>query len=629
MKAENTKTADVKIVDDDSLDSTVKIEDSDQKVDNFAVTWEDDENYVKWSDKTTNEKLKTVVVTTVKIILALGCLYIFICSISMLGDAFEILAGKTAGEIFSNDSFLANPLSGLIVGILVTVLVQSSSTSTSIVITMVAAGILQVHIAIPIIMGTNIGTSVTNTIVALSQSIDKNEFRRAFAGATVHDMFNLLSVLVFLPLEVVSGYLEVTTQAIIDSFHIQGGSDAPDMLTILTDPVVEGIVQINKSVITLSAQGIPLEPDSSMIKIWCDQTTAEINSTILTNTSVPIGVTTWPNASTTIVPMNLTMIETVYVGIRKCKSPQDFLFANTGLSDVEAGVILLFVSLFILSSCLIVMVKLLSSMLHGPASRLIKKVINTKFKRPFGWVTGYLSILVGAGLTFVVQSSSVFTSILTPLVGIGVISVERMYPLTLGANIGTTTTGIFTALASEPERLEYSLQLALVHLFFNISGILLWYPIPLMRRVPIRGAKALGNITADYRWFAVLYMISVFFLIPAILLGLSFANFWALMSVVIVVAVIAVFVVITNIMQTHKPQWLPEILRNWLFLPVWMRSLQPYDKFFSKYLLCRCCCKPKDDEESIISSSVETPSGNDNTAFEADEIKQEFTGTKM
>uniref|UniRef100_H2ZBY4 Uncharacterized protein n=1 Tax=Ciona savignyi TaxID=51511 RepID=H2ZBY4_CIOSA len=524
----------------------------------------------------------------------IGCLYIFICSISMLGDAFQILAGKTAGEIFSNDSFLSNPLTGLILGVLVTVLVQSSSTSTSIVITMVASGILEVHIAIPIIMGSNIGTSVTNTIVALSQSVDKNEFRRAFAGATVHDIFNLLSVLVFLPIEVASGYLEITTQAIIDSFHIQGGTDAPEMLTVITDPLVNGIVQINKSVITLAAQGTPLEPESSIIKIWCDQIKADRTNRCHT----------------------ISKFLSDHSRSNECHSY--FLFANTGLSDVEAGVILLFVSLIILSSCLIIMVKVLSTLMHGPASRIIKKVINTKFRRPFGWVTGYLSILVGAGLTFLVQSSSVFTSILTPLVGIGVISVERMYPLTLGANIGTTTTGIFTALASEPARLEYSLQLALVHLFFNLSGIVLWYPIPILRRVPIRGAKALGNITSEYRWFAVIYMISAFFIIPAALLALSIADFWAMMSVVIVVAVIVVFIIVTNVIQTHKPHLLPSFLRTWEFLPLWMRSLQPYDRFFTKFLLCGCCCKSQSDEESEISSNVSC-SGNDNIGFEMEE----------
>lgn len=64
--------------------------------------------------------------------------------------------------------------------------------------------VLTVKQAIPIVMGANIGTSVTNTIVSLGQITDKNDFRRAFAGATVHDAFNWLSVLVLLPIEVIT-----------------------------------------------------------------------------------------------------------------------------------------------------------------------------------------------------------------------------------------------------------------------------------------------------------------------------------------------------------------------------------------------------------------------------------------
>lgn len=149
-----------------------------EEKDEWAVDWEEEIETVKWSELSTTEKIKEVCLNTGKIITALACLYIFICSISILGDAFQVLAGKTAGEIFSNESFLSNPITGLIIGILVTVLVQSSSTSTSIIITMVAANILQVQQAIPIIMGANIGTSVTNTIVALSQSIDKKQFKK-------------------------------------------------------------------------------------------------------------------------------------------------------------------------------------------------------------------------------------------------------------------------------------------------------------------------------------------------------------------------------------------------------------------------------------------------------------------
>merc|ERR1719216_231058 len=100
------------------------------------------------------------------------------------------------------------------------VLVQSSSTSTSIIITMTAAGLMEVKNAIPMIMGANIGTSVTNTIVSVGQIGNKDEYRRAFAGATVHDCFNILTVLVLLPIEAVTGLLRHTAGGLVAAFGI-------------------------------------------------------------------------------------------------------------------------------------------------------------------------------------------------------------------------------------------------------------------------------------------------------------------------------------------------------------------------------------------------------------------------
>ena len=67
--------------------------------------------------------------------------------------------------------------------------------------------VIGIQPAIFIIMGANIGTSVTNTIVALGQVQKRNEFRRAFAGATVHDMFNWLAVICLLPVEWLTGMI--------------------------------------------------------------------------------------------------------------------------------------------------------------------------------------------------------------------------------------------------------------------------------------------------------------------------------------------------------------------------------------------------------------------------------------
>jgi sodium-dependent phosphate cotransporter len=128
---------------------------------------------------------------------------------------------------------------------------------------------------------------------------------------------------------------------------------------------------------------------------------------------------------------------------------------------------------------------------------------------------------LGSVLTMLVQSSSVFTSTLTPLVGMGLVSLERVYPLTLGANIGTTVTGILASVSGPAKTLKFSLQIALCHTLFNIGGILLWYPIPYLRRWPILMAQFLGDKTANYRWFAIFYLIVLFFMLPITIFALS------------------------------------------------------------------------------------------------------------
>jgi len=573
-------------VSDEESGLSLDHEDKDSNLDEWAVRWDEEIETTPWNQLTTSEKVKTILLNCFKVILALSFLYIFICSISLLGDSFQVLAGKTAGEIFSNDSFLNNPITGLIIGILVTVLVQSSSTSTSIVITMVAAGIIQVKQAIPIIMGANIGTSVTNTIVALSQSMDTNQFKKAFAGATIHDIFNLLSVLVLLPIEIITGYLDALTSAIVKPLEIQDSSEAPDFLKVITDPLVKHVIQVNKSVIELAAnESSGLEPEASMIVTCCGYDDVMTSETI-----------------------NGTLVNQTIKVCSKCDI-NDFLFANTSLSDVVVGVILLLVSLIVLSSCLIGLVKTLSSVLKGTVAKLIKKVININFRYPFGWVSGYLAMIAGAGLTFLVQSSSVFTSTITPLVGMGIIGLDRMYPLTLGSNIGTTTTSILAALASDPERLVQAFQISLVHLFFNISGIILWYPIP-FTRLPISGAKKLGITAASYRWFAVVYLILVFFLIPALLLGVSFISEWVAVGLVAFGVLIGAIIAVISVLQEKKPNWLPKKMRTWKFLPSPMRSLKVYDKFFTSLLCCKIFKKKKEketqEELEMVGSSEET-----------------------
>ncbi|EDO42900.1 predicted protein, partial [Nematostella vectensis] len=521
-----------------------------------------------WSELDTKGKLKRTAWGFTKVILLLGLLYMFICSLSFLSSAFRLLGGRAAGEAFASNSIINNPVAGLMIGVLATVLVQSSSTSTSIVVSMVAASIIDVGPAIPIIMGANIGTSVTNTIVSLAQASERNEFRRAFAGATVHDIFNWLTVLVFLPLEVASGYLFHLTDAIVKSFHIKTDTGANvELLSKVTNPFTKLIIQIDKKVITaiaLKEEGTELK---SLIKFYCDKEKvfATANVTRLVNETV----------NGTTIEVNRTISEMVS---KEIKMPCKFLFHDTGMSDTNVGVILLIVALFILCVCLVLIVKLLHSMLKGQIAAAIKRTVNSNFPKPFHHFTGYFAILMGAGMTILVQSSSIFTSALTPLIGVGVVAIERAYPLTLGSNIGTTATGILAALASDQGKLEKAIQIALCHLFFNISGILLWYPIPFMRKVPIKVAKFLGNTTARYRWFAVAYLILMFFLLPAAVFGLSLAGWQVLLGVAAPFILLILFIAVVNVLQKFAPNRLPEVMRTWEWAPKWTRSLEPHDK---------------------------------------------------
>ncbi|KAF6737991.1 Sodium-dependent phosphate transport protein 2B [Oryzias melastigma] len=315
---------------------------------------------IPWSELDTKGKVLRVLVSIAKGVALLGLLYMFICSLDILSSAFQLVGGKAAGDIFQDNSVLSNPLAGLVIGVLVTLLVQSSSTSSSIVVSMVSSGLLTVQVAVPIIMGTNIGTSVTNTLVAMTQAGERSTFRRAFAGATVHDFFNWLSVLVLLPLEVASGYLYKVTKLIIDSFQIQSG-EAPDLLN-LDESVISGI-----------ATGDPEARNKSLIKEWC----LTYTNTSLQNVTVqgPQNCTSpdfcWTDGNVTVTLKNVS--ETF--NIKRCKSTHAFV--NVNLPDLAVGLILLALSLLVLCTCLILIVKLLNSMLKGQVAIVIKKILNT------------------------------------------------------------------------------------------------------------------------------------------------------------------------------------------------------------------------------------------------------------
>ena len=417
--------------------------------------------------------------------------------------------------------------------------------------------VLKVKPAIPIIMGANIGTSVTNTIVAVTQLGDRRQFRRAFAGATVHDMFNILCVCILLPIEVVTGYLYRFTGFLIQEMHFESDKNAKkEFLKKLTKPFTNIVIQIDKKVIEGIAKGDESYKHKSLIKYLCDKGQEK-------NVTVNDSSLGW---------------KIVKVNEKACK----FLFHDTGMSDSAVGAIVLICALIILCVCLFAIVKVLHSLLRGQIAKVIRKTMNNNFPKPFGFLTGYFAILVGACMTMLVQSSSIFTSALTPLVGLGIVSIERVFPLTLGANIGTTITSILAALAASADRIEYSLQIALCHLFFNISGILIFYPVPIIRKFPIGLAKRLGNTTAEFRWFAFAYIVFLFFVVPAMIFALSLAGWQVFTGLMVPIAVLVIFIIIINVIQEMKREILPQALQTWKWAPVWTRSLAPYDRIAGK-----------------------------------------------
>uniref|UniRef100_A0A8C7KHG9 Sodium-dependent phosphate transport protein 2A n=1 Tax=Oncorhynchus kisutch TaxID=8019 RepID=A0A8C7KHG9_ONCKI len=555
-------------------------------------------------------RVRELFINCSKIPLLLLLLFFFVCSLDTLSSAFQLAGGKVAGDIFKDNAVLSNPVAGLVVGILVTVLVQSSSTSTSIIVSLVSSGLLEVRSAVPIIMGTNIGTSVTNTIVAMMQAGERNDFKRAFAGATIHDCFNWLSVLVLLPMEVATGLMTHLAHIVVTSFNIQTGEDAPELLKVITEPVTKLIIQLDRQVITGIAMGDERMRNRSLVKKWC-HTGLVTRLTVMRAYIFYIWVV--PGVEPTILVLqmpcstNRTTDKNIVVLFVGCSwfSPGRHLFADAHLSDLTVGLILLAGSLALLCTCLVLLVKLLNSLLQGQVAKVIQKVINTDLPYPFGWLAGYLAMFVGAGMTFVVQSSSVFTSALTPLIGIGVISLERAYPLTLGSNIGTTTTALLAALASPGDKLAAAIQIALCHFFFNILGILLWYPIP-VTRVPIRMARALGERTAKYRWFAVLYLLVCFLLLPSLVLGLSLAGWRVMVGVGAPFVGVTVFIALVNLMQAHSPGHLPARLQSWDFLPRWMRSLKPLDRVITKATGCCSTGQASGDDQAAPINAVTT-----------------------
>ena len=311
----------------------------------------------------------------------------------------------------------SNPFTGLIIGIVATSLIQSSSTTTSIVVGLVAGGVVNLENAIPIIMGANIGTTVTNTLVSMGHVGRKAEFKRAFAAGVVHDFFNICAVILLFPLELKFHFIQKVAVFLNDSFEGIGGMKMFNPLKAILNPVIHLV-------------------DSLMINVPYNE----------------------------IVLMIISIIG---------------MFAALGL-----------------------LIKTIRSLVVDKIEVIINKYL---FKNDL------LGMTWGMGMTFIVQSSSVTTSLIVPLAGAGIVSIRKIFPYTMGANIGTTGTALLAALATGN---PVAVTASFAHLAFNIFGILIIYPIPFIRNIPIKLAETLAEYSIKNRLIPFAYLLIVFIVIP-------------------------------------------------------------------------------------------------------------------
>ena len=359
----------------------------------------------------------------VRAIIVVALLFLFLVGVSTLEAGIKALGSDFQQGLLEN---VDNPLAGLFAGILATVLVQSSSVTTSMLVGLVGSGTMTVEAAVPMIMGANIGTTVTNTIAALAHMGRKEEFRRAFAVATCHDFFNFIAVAVLLPLELLTGFLEKTASGLTSLIGGFGGA--------VYDSPIKGAIKAG---------------------------------------SAPI---------------------------------QGAIEAVVGPSQVGA-ILYILVSAVLIFAALLLIIKVMRSVILTR----VESIVSRAFGR-----NALLAMIVGVVVTVMVQSSSITTALLVPLAGAGILTLTQAFPITLGANIGTTITALLAALAVTGPNAAAGLTIALVHLLFNLTGTVMIYPVVRIRNVPLMAARKLADVAVISRKWALLYVALIFYGLPAV-----------------------------------------------------------------------------------------------------------------
>ena len=355
-----------------------------------------------------------------------GLIYLLICAVSIISRGFAGLGSEAAHTMFA---FAANPWVGLFVGVLGTVLIQSSTTTTAIAVTAVGSGALPIRGAIPIILGANVGTTVTTTLVALTFIGSRTEFRRALASSSIHDFYNWLALLIFFPVELIWHPLERISGALTNALYDTGWLPNPahfNFVRVATNPVVEGVTRA----------------------------TSHLSSTLGPLFNIVIGAV-------------LILAAVRYLG------------------------------------------KLLKLLLVGRARDVLMAAVGRN---------AYLAMASGMGVTVLTQSSTITTSVLVPFAGAGILTPAQIYPVTVGANLGTTFTVVFAAFAVVGQDAKIGLQAAFVHLLYNVFSIIAIYVIPILRPVPLFCAETFARIASERKWVIAVYLITVFIAVPALVI---------------------------------------------------------------------------------------------------------------
>ena len=360
-----------------------------------------------------------------RIILFLTLLYVFFTAIGLMGASFKLLGKDVAESLMSATS---NPFTSLMIGILATSIVQSSSFTTSMVVGLVSGGVISIEGAVPIIMGANIGTSVTNLIVSFGHLGQNKEFERAFGGATIHDIFNFMTVAILLPLELATGILAKLGTGLAQLFAGSSALSFQSPLKLIVKPVIGAIKNLFLSVLDID--------------------------------------------------------------------------------PVLAGSIMIGLSFLLLFLSLILIVKNMKAMMLDRLEVAIDRMFGSN---------PIFAIMVGMILTAIIQSSSITTSLLIPMIGAGAMSLEAAFPITIGANIGTTITALLASLAGDIN----GLAIAFVHLLFHLAGMLLVYPLKPIRNIPLRASRRLAKIAVADKRFAIGFVIGLFYALPLAAFGIS------------------------------------------------------------------------------------------------------------